>query len=291
MPFKKTDLVGYAFVAPMLLGIAVFFLYPMLASFDLSFRNANGAADSARNLNNYAWIVRDPNFWSAVFNTIYMAFLSVVTGLVFPFVLASLINSVRWGKGLFKSVFFLPNIVSVVGTAILFTYIFYPTEQGLMNSIIGWIGFDEIGWFSDPRYSKYSIVLMGLWGSLGYNTIIFLAGLQSVPRDLYEAAEVDGANPVQKWWYITIPYLRAIFVFIIVIGTIGSMKRFGDVWMIGGNAGNPNGSLLTIVLYIYRNAFEAYQIGIGSAAAFLLFVIIMIFSLLNLRIFGKNNVD
>lgn len=291
MPFKKIDLVGYAFVAPMLLGIAVFFVYPMLASFDLSFRNANGAADSARNLNNYAWIIRDPNFWSAVFNTIYMAFLSVVTGLVFPFVLASLINSVRWGKGLFKSVFFLPNIVSVVGTAILFTYIFYPTEQGLMNSIIGWIGFDEIGWFSDPRYSKYSIVLMGLWGSLGYNTIIFLAGLQSVPRDLYEAAEVDGANPVQKWWYITIPYLRAIFVFIIVIGTIGSMKRFGDVWMIGGNAGNPNGSLLTIVLYIYRNAFEAYQIGIGSAAAFLLFVIIMIFSLLNLKIFGKNNVD
>ena len=105
--------------------------------------------------------------------------------------------------------------------------------------MIGLFGLDPVGWFTNPEVARYSIVLMSLWGALGYNTIIFLAGLQSVPRDLYEAAEVDGAGTYRKWWYITIPYLRPIFVFMLIMGTIGGMKRFTDVWLIGGTAGNP----------------------------------------------------
>lgn len=118
--------------------------------------------------------------------------------------------------------------------------------------------------------------MMSLWGALGYNTIIFLAGLQSVPRDLYEAAEVDGATAFSRWLYITIPYLRPIFFFMLVIGLIGGMKRFTDVWLIGGTAGNPDGSLMTVVLYIYRNAFLASQMGMATAASYLLFILILI---------------
>ncbi|WJH33470.1 sugar ABC transporter permease [Paenibacillus sp. CC-CFT747] len=173
----------------------------------------------------------------------------------------------------------------------MFTYIFYPTDHGLMNSFLKLIHIGNVGWFTDPAFAPVGIVLMGIWHSVGYNTVIFLAGLQSVPRELYEAAEVDGASPFRKWRYITIPYVRPIFVFVIVIATIAGMKRFGDVWVIGGDAGNPNGALLTIVLYIYRNAFSAGQIGIGSAAAFLLFAIIMVLSLINLKAFSRNTAE
>lgn len=283
----RNDLMGYMFVAPMVIGIGVFFIYPAMASLVMSFQS-NAAGSSSFTLDNYAWVLNDKNFWKSVYNTFFMCVMSVALGVVFPFILASVINNARWGKHAFRGVFFLPNVVSMVGASILFTYIFYPTEQGLMNSLLSLLNIDPIGWFSSPKYAPFGVVLMGLWHSLGYNTIIFLAGLQSVPRELYEAAEVDGASSIGKWWYITIPYIRPIFVFIIVIGTIVGMKRFTDVWTIGGSAGNPDGALLTIVLYIYRNAFESFQFGIGSAAAFLLFVIIMIISVLNLKVFNRE---
>ncbi len=126
---------------------------------------------------------------------------------------------------------------------------------------------------------------------LGYNTIIFIAALTSVPRDIYEAAEVDGANWLKKWWYITIPYLKPIIVFMVIITTIGAMKRFTDVWLIGGTAGNPAGSLMTVVLYIYRNAFFSNQMGIATAASYLLFVLILILTVLMLRVNRTNNFD
>ena len=192
-------------------------------------------------LSNYRYALEDSLFWQALTNTFVMGIWSVLLGIALSFVLASLINNLKWhlGRNFFKAVYFLPNVVSGVATSLLFSFLFFPSKEGLINFVIGLFGIDPVGWFTNPEVARYSIVLMSLWGALGYNTIIFLAGLQSVPRDLYEAAEVDGAGTYRKWWYITIPYLRPIFVFMLIMGTIGGMKRFTDVWLIGGTAGNP----------------------------------------------------
>ena len=275
----RNDLTGYLFNAPLIAGVAAFAVYPMAAALYMSFRQTEGSVVSGAwvGLSNYSYVLEDSQFWKALGNTFYMGVLSVLLGIAISFIMASLINSLKWnfGKNFFKGVYFLPNVVSAVATSLLFSFLFYPGKEGLLNFMLGWLGLDPVGWFTDPRYSRLSIVLMSLWGAVGYNTIIFLAGLQSVPRDLHEAAEVDGAGSFKRWLHITIPYLRPIFFFMLVMGTIGGMKRFTDVWLLGGTAGNPSGSLMTAVLYIYRNAFLASQMGVATAASYLLFIIIL----------------
>ncbi|MFU1793841.1 carbohydrate ABC transporter permease [Paenibacillus azoreducens] len=271
---------GYLFSAPLIIGVLAFAVYPMIAALIMSFHQTSGLSITGKwvGVSNYSYVLSDSLFWQALTNTFFIGIWSVLLGIVLSFVLASLINNLNWsmGKNFFKAVFFLPNVVSGVATTLLFSFLFFPSREGLLNFVIGLFGIEPVGWFTNPHVSRYSIVLMSLWGALGYNTIIFLAGLQSVPRDLYEAAEVDGAGSYRKWLNITIPYLRPIFVFMLIMGTIGGMKRFTDVWLIGGTAGNPGGSLMTVVLYIYRNAFLASQMGMATAASYLLFVIIFV---------------
>jgi len=290
--FSQKDWTGYMFVAPLVIGVLIFAIYPMVAALLMSFQRTNGLSGTWVGLDNYIRVLLDSTFWDSLLNTLYMGFLSVVLGIWLSFILASLINGLPWTswKNLFKSVYFLPNVVSAVATSILFSFLFYPDEKGLLNFLLGLFGADPIGWFTNPSFAQNSIVLMSLWGALGYNTIIFLAALQSVPRDLYEAAEVDGAGSLKKWWYITIPYLRPIFLFMIIMGTIGGMKRFTDVWLIGGTAGNPAGTLLTSVLYIYRNAFLASQMGIATAASYLLFLTILIMTVLMLKLNRRDTI-
>lgn len=275
---------GYLFSAPLIIGVLAFAIYPMIAALIMSFHQTSGLSVGGKwvGFSNYDYVLQDSLFWQALTNTFFIGIWSVLLGIILSFVLASLINNLNWtmGKNFFKAVFFLPNVVSGVATTLLFSFLFFPSKEGLLNFVIGLFGIEPVGWFTNPEVSRYSIVLMSLWGALGYNTIIFLAGLQSVPRDLYEAAEVDGAGTYRKWLYITIPYLRPIFVFMLIMGTIGGMKRFTDVWLIGGTAGNPGGSLMTVVLYIYRNAFLASQMGMATAASYLLFIIIFVLTAL-----------
>ncbi|MGM1048751.1 MAG: carbohydrate ABC transporter permease [Bacillota bacterium] len=294
--FTRNDWMGYLFSAPLIIGVLAFAIYPMFAALFMSFHQTSGLALNGKwvGMSNYSYALEDSLFWQALTNTFVMGIWSVLLGIVLSFILASLINNLKWhlGKNFFKAVYFLPNVVSGVATSLLFSFLFFPSKEGLINFVISFVGLEPVGWFTNPEVSRYSIVLMSLWGALGYNTIIFLAGLQSVPRDLYEAAEVDGAGTYRKWLYITIPYLRPIFVFMLIMGTIGGMKRFTDVWLIGGTAGNPGGSLMTVVLYIYRNAFLASQMGLATAVSYLLFLIILVLTvflmLLNRR---KDSLD
>jgi len=288
----RKNMAGYLFMLPLILGIAVFSIYPMISAFILSLhRSASGSGGDWVGFANYRYVMDDPAFWKSLYNTVYMGVLSVITGVGFSFILATVINNLLSTrvKNLFKAIFFLPNVVSAVATSIVFTFLFYPSNEGLLNFAAGLFGIEPIGWFTNPTYAPLSIVLMNLWAALGYNTIIFIAGLQGVPKDLYEAAEVDGATPLRKWFYITIPYMRSIFVFMIIMGVINSMKRFTDVWLIGGTAGNPGESLMTSVLYIYRNAFVSSQMGVASAASYLLFVFIMLLTLAMLMFNRKKD--
>jgi cellobiose transport system permease protein len=292
--FTRRDLTGYLFSAPLLIGIVVFSIYPMIGALILSFKKSSQSfIGEWAGLSNYQYVLTDSLFWQSIYNTFYMGILSVILGVSLSFILASLIHNISWLKwrNFFKGVYFLPNVVSLVATSILFSFLFNPGSEGLLNYVIGIVGIEPIGWFTDPKYARFSIVIMTLWGMLGYNTIIFIAALTSVPKDLYEAAEVDGANWLKKWFYITVPYLKPIIIFMVIIGTINAMKRFTDVWLIGGTAGNPAGSLMTAVLYIYRNGFLSSQMGIATAASYILFFFILVLTIVLQFTNRKSNFD
>ena len=140
-----------------------------------------------------------------------------------------------------------------------------------------------------PSTARLNIVIMGLWRSAGYDTILFLAGLQSIPREIYDAAAVDGANGLQKWWYITIPNMKPTFTFMIIMQTISTLRRFDDVWLIGGIGGNPGGTLQTMVLYIYRYAWTSRDVGIASAASVFLFILLLAVTILNYKVMNSKD--
>ena len=287
-PFIRRNIAGYLLCSPMILGLLIFVFYPMLQTFIYSFQSTNGISGVLNGVTNYKWIFKDDMFWGALKNTAIMSVMAVLIDIVVCFILASLINSLSYNKGFFKSIYFLPNVVSSVATALLFNFLFYPTNAGVINYFLSFLGIKPVGWLVQPGIAKFSIVLMGLWRSVGYDTILFLAGLQSIPREYYEAAKVDGANGLQRWWHITIPNMKPIFAFMIIMQVIGTLKRFDDVWLIGGVGGNPGGSLQTVVLYIYRNAWISRDVGIASAASVVLFAITLIITIANYRLMNKE---
>jgi len=286
--FIKENGAGYLLCAPLLLAIFVFVMYPMLQMILYSFQATNGISGRFNGIANYRWIFKDRLFWSAMFNTGRMALFGIALNIVVCFVIASLINNLIRGKGLFKSLYFLPNVVSAVAVAMLFNFLLYASSSGIVNRFLGWFGIAPIGWLVSPSLAPFSMVLMGLWRSMGYDTILFLAGLQSIPREIYEAADVDGAGGLKKWWSITIPNMRPVFVFVIIMMTISQMRRFEDIYMIGGVGGSPGGSLSTMVLYVYRTAMISKDVGIGSAAAVVMFIIILAVTMFNNSVLNRK---
>ncbi len=284
--FILKNYAGYLLVTPMVIGIMVFIAYPMVKAFLYSFQHTDGITGKWVGLRNYIWILSDSIFWTAVYNTFYMAVLGVSANLIVCVILASLINSLNKGKNFFKAVYFLPNVFSIIAISMVFEYLFYPTDSGIINYAIGFLGISPGRWFTSTAMAPISIVIMGVWRSMGYDTLLFIAGLQSIPKEYYEAAKVDGATGLKKWFYITLPCLKPMIVFIVIIATINCLKRFADVWMIGGVAGNPGGALDTVVLYIYRNAWTMNNIGVSSSAAYILFLFSIILTVINYRVLG-----
>jgi multiple sugar transport system permease protein len=197
-------------------------------------------------------------------------------------VMASLLNNLRVWPNLFKAIYFLPQITSTVAVALVFSYVFQP-NWGLVNGILRQVGVEPLPlWLAEPRYvltgSRAAVTILAVWVALGYYMLIFQAGLQAVPAELYDAAVVDGASP-------SIPSLRPTFVFLYITGTIDAMSRFSDLWMLGGPAGTPARSLQTIVMYMYQTAFESNDFNLASATGVILFVVVLILTLVNFRSF------
>jgi ABC-type sugar transport system permease subunit len=204
-------------------------------------------------------------------------------------VMASLLNNLRVWPNLFKVIFFLPQITSTVAVALVFSYVLQP-NWGLVNGLLRELGVNPLPlWLAEPRYvltgSRAAATILAVWVALGYYMLIFQAGLQAVPAELYDAAVVDGAGPLQTWWLITLPSLRPTFIFLYITGTIDAMSRFSDLWMLGGPAGTPARSLQTIVMYVYQTAFESSDFNLASAAAVILFIVVLLLTLINFRSF------
>lgn len=283
-----SNAIGYLFMAPMIIALGAFVIYPIIETGRLSLTDSNGVTGTFIGFRNYTDTLADRTFWEALWNTFYIGFWTIIIGLPLSLLVALLINSLPAFKSLAKAVYFLPNITSAIATATAFTYLFYPSEKGWFNTALGWVGIEPLGWFTDPSWARFGVALMAIWHGLGYTTLIWLAGLQAIPQELHEAAATDGANGRQAFRHVTLPGLRPMLVFLVIIETINSFKRFADVYQIGGPDGQPGGSLVTVMIYIYRTGFSSGAFGKASAACFILFAIVALMIALNMIVGRKR---
>jgi ABC-type sugar transport system permease subunit len=285
----RKSLIWYIFVAPTFILFGLFVAYPTLETFRLSFFQEVATKQEFVGALHYIRLLGNQVFLAALVNTAFLGILFLLIIIPLGFVMASLLNNLRVWPNLFKAIYFLPQITSTVAVALVFSYVFQP-NWGLVNGLLRQLGVDPLPlWLAEPRYvltgSRAAVTILAVWVALGYYMLIFQAGLQAVPAELYDAAVVDGAGPLQTWWLITLPSMRPTFIFLYITGTIEAMSRFSDLWMLGGPAGTPARSLQTIVMYIYQTAFESNDFNLASAAAVILFVVVLLLTMINFRSF------
>ncbi|MCM2675308.1 carbohydrate ABC transporter permease [Alkalicoccobacillus plakortidis] len=280
---KKAMFTWLLFLAPTLIGILLFIVYPVFESVRLSFYSSNGTIENWVGLRNYERIIGASSFWNSVYNTFFIGFFQLLIAIPLGFILASMINRIQKFQSFFKVLFFLPNVTSIVAAAMIFAFVLQP-ELGLLNHFLSTIGLPTSTWLSDPSTSKWGVILLTVWHWLGFVIIICLANLQAISPELYEASEIDGASGLQQWFYITIPNMAGTFAFLIIMGWISGLQRFNEVFVLGGAGGSPNRSLQTMVAFIYERGFGGFEFGIASAATCLLFIIILLFTMLNLKL-------
>jgi multiple sugar transport system permease protein len=231
-------------------------------------------------LENYQQLADDPLVVKSLLNTMYYTFLSVPINLVVALFAAMLLNAQVRGQPFFRTAFYLPAVMPVVANAVLWFYILNP-EAGLANALLERLGLPESQWLFDADSAKPTFILMGLWG-VGNTMVIFLAGLQGVPSSLYDAAHIDGANAWQRFRVVTLPMLSPVILFNLVLGVIGSFQIFTSAYLL--TDGGPNNSTLFSVLYLFRLGFEQFQMGYAAAFAWLIFFIILFFTLIQLKL-------
>lgn len=283
MKFSKARkmLSWYLLLAVPLIGTIVFNIYPLLRTMGTSLENIKGTFIG---FTNYKILFGNAEFRKDVINTLYMALLGVGFNVPIAFVIANMLNNIRKGKNIYKVVFLLPMIMSMVTVATLFKYLLMPNESGIVNYLLSYLGISPKLWLNDAASARESLVAMAIWKGIGYNIILFFAGLQGVSKELYEAADIDGANEWNKWIYITIPCVKNTFVFVLITSSIAALKRFTEVYAISGETGNPAGALGTIMLFIYKNSFSTLNYkdeGQAAAASVTLFLIILVVTLIN----------
>ncbi len=279
----------YLFVSPFLLLFAVFGVWPILHSLILAFYATNGPKSQVFvGLKNFQFMFADPDFHTAVWNTLVYTFWSVFLQLPLALGLAILLNQ-RWlrGRELLRLAFFSPNLLGQVFVGVLFSVLFVP-QYGLLNRVLhALFGIPlDTKWLTDPALVMPAIVLTSLWLYVGFNMIYFLAALQAVDTELYEAARVDGANSWQQFWAVTLPGIRPVAVFVLVTSTIGSVQLFELPYILLGNTAGPDNAGLTIVMYLYNNGFITGDLGYASAVGWTLALGVLIISLIQVRLTG-----
>ncbi len=275
---------AYWFVAPALSAIGIFFLLPVAAALLLSLTDFDiyAIADRA-NLrvvggDNYVRLFHEPLFWIALRNTAVFVVVAGPLSIAASLGAALLVNA-RWVrfKGVFRTIFFVPVVTTLVAVAVVWRYVYHP-RVGLLNYGLSLIGFGPIDWLGDPAWALPAIILMAVWKNFGFNMVIFLAGLQSIPERLYEAASIDGAHGGAQFRGVTLPMLAPTFVFVTVMTVIGYFQLFAEPYVM--TRGGPSNSTLSIVLLMYEEGFRWWNIGAAAAIAFVLFVIILLITAL-----------
>ncbi|CAM3370871.1 carbohydrate ABC transporter permease [Marinicrinis lubricantis] len=275
----------YLFISPFYILFAIFGLFPVVFSFILAFNKWDGIGEMRfTGLNQFRYLLTDSQFWKAIGNTLEIWIYSTIPMLFFALLIAFLLNAAFLKfRTAYRIAYFIPNITSIVAVAIIFATLF-GNNYGFLNYLLTTVGLDPVEWLNSPFLLKISIASMVIWRWTGYNAIIYLAGLQSIPQTLYEAAKIDGATTLQTFFRITIPLLRPIILFTVLTSTIGGMQIFTEPQVLVGNNGGAGGEGMTIVLYLYQLAFVKYLFGYASTVAWGLFVLIIVFSYINYKI-------
>jgi len=285
---------GWAFVAPALAIIGVFFFAPVAAAFALSLTDFDiYALADLRNirfvgLGNYGELLANPLFWQAVGNTLYFVILGVPLSICASLGAALLLDSrLARFKAFFRTALFAPVVTTLVATAVIWRYLLH-TRYGLIDAAMGAIGVAPIDWLGDPRWAMPAIVLFAVWKNFGYNMIIFLAGLQTIPEDLYEAARIDGASAARRLWHVTLPSLAPVILLVSLLTFAGYLQLFAEPYVM--TQGGPARSTVSVLYFMYEQGFKWWNLGMASAVAFLLFALMLAVSMVQLAVARRRGV-
>jgi multiple sugar transport system permease protein len=281
---------AYFFVAPALAAIGLFFFVPVLASVGLSFSDFDIYAVASRDnlrmigLDNYARLARDGLFWVALRNTLYFVLVAAPLSLLVSLGAALLLSArlTRW-QAFFRTVLFLPVVTTLVAVAVVWRYAYHP-RTGLLNAMLGGLGLGPIDWLGDPRWAMPAIVVMTIWKNFGFNMVILVAGLQSIPERLYEAARIDGAGAAARFRHVTLPMLAPTMVFVGVMTLIGHLQLFAEPYVM--TQGGPAHATLSVVLLMYLEGFRWWNMGYAASIALVLFAMILALTFTALRARG-----
>lgn len=287
---RRNFITGVLFISPWILGFLIFTLYPMVSSLYTSFTEHHIRTPSKWiGLANYTNLFQDRRFWTALRNTSYMVVVAVPLMLLCSFVCAVLLNMKLRGQSIYRLIYYLPSIVPIVASSMLWMWLF-NTNNGLLNVILGYVGIKGPSWLTDPSWAKPALIVMGLWG-MGNTIVIYLSGLQDVPISLLEAAELDGASWLQRLRFVTVPMVSPITLFNLILGVIGMFQYFTQAYIFSSvqagtseGLGTPLDSTLFYSVYLYDRAFGKLKFGYASAMAWILFIVILICTLLLLRV-------
>lgn len=272
------------FLSPTLVVVSVFVVFPILFSFYLSFHQWNLFQEGHTfiGLENYVRMFTDAEFWLVFRNTIVYTVATVPVNMGLALIVAFLLNKKIAGKRFLRAAFFTPVIISSVAAAVIWRWVFDP-NLGLANYMIEAIGLGAVNWFNDPTAAMTALVMVGVWKTFGINMILFAAGLSGIPDHYYQAAEIDGAGAWSKFWRITVPLLSPTTLFILVLSIIGSFQVFDLVYVL--TYGGPLGSTKVLVFYLYEHAFQLFNMGYASAVAYMLFALLFVLTLVQIRAF------
>jgi multiple sugar transport system permease protein len=254
---------------PALAILGLFSFWPMVYLFGLSFTQGTLTRLGSHwvGLENYLRLFRDADFWQVITNTTIFTLGTVIPAVMISLVVAVLLNQEIWGRGLWRLVYFLPSIISLVAAGLAFRWLWQT--QGPLNQLLG----TNIPWLSEPGSAMLALILVSVWHQIGFNTVVFLAGLQTIPPTQYEAAELDGANTWQQFWYITLPGLRPTLILVTITTTLFTLRSFEPVYVLTG--GGPLNRTNILVYYVYDQAFNQFDLGYAAAAAVVLFTLVL----------------
>ena len=272
---------AYLYLAPSIIIMLVFTAYPLIKAFYMSFCEdysiINGSF-KAVNLVNYQDLFADKVFVKALTNTGMYVLFVVPISIMLSLVIAVLINNAARAKGLFQTLYFLPYVTSVIAIGIVWSWIF-NSSYGLLNYILGFFGIPAIPWLNEPKYALWALIIFSIWKSLAFNILIFLSGLQSIPAEIYQAARIDSTPQLRVFFKITVPQIRPIIVYSFLIGLINAFKVYNEVFSLFQSKAGPANSAITVVYYIYDKFYNSGNYGLASAAAVVLFVIILVLTM------------
>lgn len=275
---RRWNFWGYLFILPNFLGFLLFMLVPIIMALVFSFTNYDVISQmDFVGINNYVGLFTDDQFITSLINTLWFAVLTVPTGVVLALLLAVLFNRQIRGISIFRTFVFIPVITSMVAVSLVWSML-YEDNAGLLNTLLGYVGLGPVHWLTDTNMAMISIAIMSVWKGLGYNMTIFLAGLQGVPGELYEAATIDGATARQKFMKITVPMIAPTTYFVTLMALISSLQVFDQVWIM--TQGGPVDATKTVAMYLYQYGFQFYKMGYACAAAYVLFILVFIVSLI-----------